>query len=181
MKLKIKIESLGCRLNQSEIESISTTLQNMGHSIVFEGDADIYIINSCAVTLRSERKTRQLIYRAMDQIEKNSGKGQIIVTGCATDSVKQINDIIYVPNDHKYLIPDIITKELKFRLLLLQDLILKLLLNLLLTESTSRFRMDAITSALTALFHTQEESPKADQTVIYWMSLKLYLIMDTKK
>ena len=112
-KLKIKIESLGCRLNQSEIESISTTLQNMGHSIVFEGDADIYIINSCAVTLRSERKTRQLIYRAMDQIEKNSGKGQIIVTGCATDSVKQINDIIYVSNDHKYLIPDIITKRTK--------------------------------------------------------------------
>jgi threonylcarbamoyladenosine tRNA methylthiotransferase MtaB len=59
--MKIKIESLGCRLNQTEIESVSTALQDMGHEIVTSGAADIYIINSCAVTGRSERKARQLI------------------------------------------------------------------------------------------------------------------------
>lgn len=105
--MKIRIESLGCRLNQSEIESVSTALQNMGHDIVTSGAADIYIINSCAVTGRSERKARQLIYRAL---EKTGGddRSRIIVTGCATDAVKTDGSITYVSNDHKYLIPEIV-------------------------------------------------------------------------
>ncbi|HOP62381.1 MAG TPA: tRNA (N(6)-L-threonylcarbamoyladenosine(37)-C(2))-methylthiotransferase MtaB [Spirochaetota bacterium] len=105
--MKIKIESLGCRLNQSEIESVSTTLQNMGHVIVRSGEADIYIINSCAVTGRSERKARQLIYRAIEKTGGND-RGRIIVTGCATEPVKKDNNITYVSNDHKYLIPEIV-------------------------------------------------------------------------
>jgi threonylcarbamoyladenosine tRNA methylthiotransferase MtaB len=105
--MKIKIESLGCRLNQSEIESVSTALQNMGHDIVTSGNADIYIINSCAVTGRSERKARQLIYRALDKTGGTDRK-RIIVTGCATDALKTDGNITYVSNDHKYLIPEII-------------------------------------------------------------------------
>ncbi len=105
--MKIKIESLGCRLNQSEIESVSTALQNAGHDIVTSGTADIYIINSCAVTGRSERKARQLIYRALEKTG-HSGRERIIVTGCATDAIKTDGNITYVSNDHKYLIPEII-------------------------------------------------------------------------
>lgn len=105
--MKIKIESLGCRLNQSEIESVSTALQNAGHDIVTSGSADIYIINSCAVTGRSERKARQLIYRALEKTGY-SGRERIIVTGCATDAIKTDGNITYVSNDHKYLIPEII-------------------------------------------------------------------------
>ncbi|HRX49506.1 MAG TPA: tRNA (N(6)-L-threonylcarbamoyladenosine(37)-C(2))-methylthiotransferase MtaB, partial [Spirochaetota bacterium] len=105
--MKIKIESLGCRLNQSEIESVSTALQNMGHDIVTSGAADIYIINSCAVTGRSERKARQLIYRAIDKTG-GSDRKRIIVTGCATEAITTDSSITYVSNDHKYLIPEII-------------------------------------------------------------------------
>ncbi len=105
--MKIKIESLGCRLNQSEIESVSTALQNMGHDIVTSGTADIYIINSCAVTGRSERKVRQLIYRALDKTG-GSDRKRIIVTGCATEAITSDSNITYVSNDHKYLIPEVI-------------------------------------------------------------------------
>jgi threonylcarbamoyladenosine tRNA methylthiotransferase MtaB len=107
--MKIKISSLGCRLNQSEIESISTTLQNAGHEITKGDNADIYIINSCAVTVRSERKTRQLIYRALAGTGY-SGKERIIVTGCAPDDISGDPRITYVSNDHKYLIPEIILR-----------------------------------------------------------------------
>ena len=62
--MKFRILSLGCRLNQSEIQSVSTALQETGHEPATGDDADVVIINSCAVTQRSERKTRQLIYRA---------------------------------------------------------------------------------------------------------------------
>ncbi len=105
--MKIKIISLGCRLNQSEIESVSTTLQNSGHEITRDDNADIYIINSCAVTARSERKTRQLIYQALAKTGA-SGREKIIVTGCAPDDISGDPRITYLSNDHKYMIPEII-------------------------------------------------------------------------
>ena len=93
--MKIKIISLGCRLNQSEIESVSTTLQNSGHEITRSDNADIYIINSCAVTIRSERKTRQLIYQALAKTGY-SGKEKIIVTGCAPEDIIGDTRITYL-------------------------------------------------------------------------------------
>jgi threonylcarbamoyladenosine tRNA methylthiotransferase MtaB len=105
--MKIKIISLGCRLNQSEIESVSTTLQNSGHEITTGDSADIYIINSCAVTARSERKTRQLIYQALAKTGA-SGREKIIVTGCAPEDISGDSRITYLSNDHKYMIPEII-------------------------------------------------------------------------
>ncbi len=105
--MKIKIISLGCRLNQSEIESVSTTLQNSGHEITKGDDADIYIINSCAVTVRSERKTRQLIYQALANTGY-SGREKIIVTGCAPEDISKDPRITYLSNDHKYMIPEVI-------------------------------------------------------------------------
>lgn len=104
--MKIKILSLGCRLNQSEIESISTTLTGMGHEIVGDRDADVYIINSCAVTARSERKTRHLIYQALSSSGRSNPR--VIVTGCAPEDIKTIPSITYVSNDDKSIIPDII-------------------------------------------------------------------------
>jgi threonylcarbamoyladenosine tRNA methylthiotransferase MtaB len=106
MKMKIKILSLGCRLNQSEIESISTTLLDRGHEIVSGDYADIYIINSCSVTTRSERKTRQLIYQSLSKIG-DSADGMVIVTGCASD-IEENKRVIYLSNDYKYMIPNII-------------------------------------------------------------------------
>jgi len=105
--MKVRITSLGCRLNQSEIESVSTALQEAGHSVVFTGPADVYIINACAVTSRSERKTRQLIYRAMEMCGAHD-PGRIIVTGCAGEETRRDSNITYVSNDRKYLIPRLV-------------------------------------------------------------------------
>ncbi len=105
--MKIKIISLGCRLNQSEMESVSTSLQNSGHEIIRGDGADIFIINSCAVTVRSERKTRQLIYQALAKTGY-SGRENIIVTGCAPVDISSDPRITYLSNDYKYMIPEVI-------------------------------------------------------------------------
>ncbi len=105
--MKIKMTSLGCRLNQSEADSISTLLQMRGHEVTTDNDADIFIINACAVTLRSERKTRQLMYRAMNFTGEGQ-PGKIIVTGCSGESIISDKNITYISNDHKYLIPDLV-------------------------------------------------------------------------
>ncbi len=105
--MRIKIQSLGCRLNQAEIQSVSTRLQKSGHTIVTDGDADAYIINTCAVTLISERKTRKLIYQAQRSAEPNP-EALIIVTGCAAGEERREGNTYYLSNDYKYRIPEII-------------------------------------------------------------------------
>lgn len=107
--MKIKIITLGCRLNQAEIESVSTELQLAGHEITDKSDADFVIINSCSVTQRSEKKVRALIKGARRSAE-GSDPG-IIVTGCASDEIKNDGWITYISNDYKYLIPEIVEKR----------------------------------------------------------------------
>ncbi len=105
--MKIKIESLGCRLNTAEIESVSTELQRMGHSITSSDNADIHIINACAVTSSSEATTRRLTSRALRNME-SSGHGYVIVAGCGTGEPRVEGRVCYISNDLKSRIPEIV-------------------------------------------------------------------------
>ncbi len=59
------VYTLGCRVNQYESEAVEAELEALGFRIVpFSEAADLYIINTCAVTTESERKSRQIIRRA---------------------------------------------------------------------------------------------------------------------
>jgi threonylcarbamoyladenosine tRNA methylthiotransferase MtaB len=106
--MRINIVSLGCRLNRSEMESVVSELRDRGHEITREIDADVFIINSCAVTLRSERKTRQLLNRALRGPGPGSAPRRIIVAGCAAGGLLKDGNVYHVPNSHKYLIPELI-------------------------------------------------------------------------
>ena len=106
--MKIHINSLGCRLNQSEIQSIISVLKHNGHQLTTNDNADVFIINSCVVTHASERKTRTLIHNAQ---RKTGPHGHVIVTGCFVESFSINKNVIYLSNDYKYLIPDIIDND----------------------------------------------------------------------
>ena len=57
--MNIHLQSLGCRLNQSEIQTLARQFAAAGHVIVGDPDrADICIVNTCAVTAAAERKSR---------------------------------------------------------------------------------------------------------------------------
>ena len=106
--MKIKVASLGCRLNQAEIQSVITRLSDFGHTMVTgNSEADVVIINSCVVTHTSEKKTRNLLSRGLRTVEHNP-RGMVIVTSCYATSIKKDGNIYYVPNDYKYLIPDLV-------------------------------------------------------------------------
>jgi threonylcarbamoyladenosine tRNA methylthiotransferase MtaB len=78
MKMKIFLDSVGCRLNQSEIEKLAGQFVSAGHQIVDDaGQADIVIINTCAVTSAASSDSRQKIRQAARR-----GAGRIIPTGC---------------------------------------------------------------------------------------------------
>ncbi len=106
--MKIKVASLGCRLNQAEIQSVKTRLMDFGHTMVTgNSDADVVIINSCVVTHNSERKTRNLLSRGLRTVEQDP-RGMVIVTSCYATSIQKDGNVYYVPNDYKYLIPDLV-------------------------------------------------------------------------
>lgn len=108
--MKIFVDSVGCRLNQSEIEKFATQFRAAGHILVdAAGEADIVLINTCTVTMEAASDSRQKIRQA-----NRAGKADIAVTGCwstleadlaaALPGVKWI-----IPNVHKKdLVPEVL-------------------------------------------------------------------------
>lgn len=76
--MKVYLDTIGCRLNQAEIEQFARQLRAAGHSLAGEaGEADLAIVNTCAVTSAAVSDSRQKIR----QIER-AGVPRIIATGC---------------------------------------------------------------------------------------------------
>ncbi len=76
--MKVYLDFVGCRLNQSENEALARQFLAAGHTIVHEPEvADMAVINTCAVTYAAESDSRQKIRQAT-----RAGIKQIILTGC---------------------------------------------------------------------------------------------------
>ncbi|REJ13848.1 MAG: tRNA (N(6)-L-threonylcarbamoyladenosine(37)-C(2))-methylthiotransferase MtaB [Caldibacillus debilis] len=71
--------TLGCKVNHYETEAIWQLFKKKGYERVdFEKEADVYVINTCTVTNTGDKKSRQIIRRA---IRKNPD-AVVCVTGC---------------------------------------------------------------------------------------------------
>jgi threonylcarbamoyladenosine tRNA methylthiotransferase MtaB len=76
--MRIFFDTVGCRLNQAEIEEMAANLRHAGHEIVGKIDlADAVIVNSCAVTAAASSDSRQKVRQAYQK-----GIDNIILTGC---------------------------------------------------------------------------------------------------
>ncbi|MED3725384.1 tRNA (N(6)-L-threonylcarbamoyladenosine(37)-C(2))-methylthiotransferase MtaB [Priestia filamentosa] len=76
---KVAFHTLGCKVNHYETEAIWQLFQNNGYERVeYEQTSDVYVINTCTVTNTGDKKSRQVIRRA---IRKNPD-AVICVTGC---------------------------------------------------------------------------------------------------
>lgn len=71
--------TLGCKVNQYETETMEGLFRQAGYRVVpFTEPANVYIVNTCSVTMLGEKKSRQLVRRAQRQNEA----ALIAVTGC---------------------------------------------------------------------------------------------------
>jgi threonylcarbamoyladenosine tRNA methylthiotransferase MtaB len=76
--MNVYFDTIGCRLNQSEIEMMAAQFRRAGHIVVEDaGKADLVIVNTCAVTSAAASDSRQKIRQAA-----HKGAGHIIATGC---------------------------------------------------------------------------------------------------
>jgi threonylcarbamoyladenosine tRNA methylthiotransferase MtaB len=77
--MKIALETLGCKLNQAETESLARQFVQAGHEVVqHPDDADVYILNTCTVTRTADAKARHLLRLA----HRKNPDFFIIATGC---------------------------------------------------------------------------------------------------
>ena len=77
--MKYIISTLGCKVNQYETQAMETLLRQHGHRPAEEGEqADAVIVNTCAVTAESGRKSRQTIRR----LKEANPQAVLAVCGC---------------------------------------------------------------------------------------------------
>lgn len=110
--MKVKLTTLGCKLNKYESDCMANLLLKAGYEITHDDFADIYIVNTCAVTQESEKKSRQYIAKC-NKINPNC---KIIICGCASqnnpDQFKDKKNVFsIIGNEGKENIVDLIKKS----------------------------------------------------------------------
>ena len=105
---RVALDTLGCKLNQAETESLARQLVAAGYELVESVDeADIYILNTCTVTHIADRKARNL----MRQAHRRNGNARLIAIGCYVErspqELGQIEGIdLVLGNDQKERVLD---------------------------------------------------------------------------
>lgn len=112
--MKVYLDTVGCRLNQSEIESYARQFTAAGHSLVATmEEADMMVLNTCAVTAAASSDSRQKMRQAHRQ-----GIEKIVVTGCLStldpeETAAMPGVVSVVPNQVKdNLVADLLQIEI---------------------------------------------------------------------
>lgn len=114
--MQIHLKTLGCRLNEAELESWAEDFQSKGHTLIDNPEhADLLVVNTCAVTQEAVKKSRQIIRRT----HRNNPMAKLVVSGCYASLDEKIQQDIsgidlVINNQQKDQLVDIALKELNF-------------------------------------------------------------------
>jgi len=116
--MRVFLQALGCRLNEAELETWSRDCRTRGYTLTDRAEhADLVVINSCAVTGESVRKSRQLVRRA----QRANPNAKLVLSGCyasldasagAPDPLAELGVDLVVPNSDKDRLVEIACREL---------------------------------------------------------------------
>ncbi|MFC4767432.1 tRNA (N(6)-L-threonylcarbamoyladenosine(37)-C(2))-methylthiotransferase MtaB [Effusibacillus consociatus] len=108
----VAFHTLGCKVNSYDTEAIWNLFKQRGYTQVdFNDIADIYVINTCTVTDTGDKKSRQIIRRAI----RRSQDATVVVTGCyaqmAPDEILAIPGVdLVIGTQHRDRIVDLVEK-----------------------------------------------------------------------
>lgn len=107
--MRVRIDSIGCRLNIGEAEQLARALAACGHRVVGPGDAaDVMVLNTCAVTHVAARKSRKLVRHW----RRSNPAAALVVTGCyaelSPDEVDGLGVDLVVGNRDKDELPRVL-------------------------------------------------------------------------
>jgi threonylcarbamoyladenosine tRNA methylthiotransferase MtaB len=112
--MRVNLQTLGCRLNEAELETWARQFQQLGHQITpDETGADLVVVNTCAVTQEAVRKSRKLLRRA----QRDNPRAKLVVSGCFATLETQALALdagidLVIPNADKDRLVAITTAEL---------------------------------------------------------------------
>ena len=101
--MRIHLSALGCRLNEAELEQWAQAFTAAGDQIANQpGDADVMVMNSCAVTREAVRKSRQKLQR----LQRENPLAKLVVSGCYSElepmsALAELGVDLVVPNGEK--------------------------------------------------------------------------------
>ena len=110
MTAKLRVATLGCKVNQYETELVRQGLQRVGFSDCARDEAaDVCVVNTCTVTNEGDVKSRQIIRR----MARQNPDARIVVMGCyatrAPDEVAELPGVTEVVTDKREL-PDLMSR-----------------------------------------------------------------------
>jgi threonylcarbamoyladenosine tRNA methylthiotransferase MtaB len=105
MAPRVYLESIGCKLNQCERDALARQFAEAGYTVVSQpGDADICVLNTCAVTHVAARKSRQ----RLRSLHRLNTAARLVATGCSTGLVEDgLQADLVVTNEHK---PELVSR-----------------------------------------------------------------------
>ena len=177
---KAALHNLGCKVNAYETEAMQQMLEAAGYAIVpFSESADVYVINTCSVTNMADRKSRQMLHRA----KKTNPESVVVAAGCYVQTKEdeavadEAIDIVIGNNKKHELVTkldeffrdhgkidavlDINDKSQEFEELYMDKPSEH-------TRALSRYRTDAISSAVIVSFHMPEGVFAAEKWIPFW-------------
>ena len=91
MTAKLRVATLGCKVNQYETELVRQGLQRVGFEDCESSEsADVCIVNTCTVTAEGDSKSRQVVRR----LNRQNPDAKIVVMGCyATRAPQEVADL----------------------------------------------------------------------------------------
>ncbi len=112
--VKVAFATLGCRTNQNDTAEMQTLLEQEGFSIVgCQEPADIYVVNTCTVTAKSDSRSRLAVKKSL----AINDDAMIVLTGCyAQNSPEEATQIpgldVVLGNANKLEIAEVIKTQL---------------------------------------------------------------------
>ena len=111
---RFALHSLGCKVNQEEGRSLAALFLSRGwQECALENEADVYVINACAVTQTAESKARALLRR----LRRRNPQAIIVICGCYGQIAVNKGDIpaeadMVVGVEERAILPDLLEKNM---------------------------------------------------------------------
>ena len=111
--MRVYLESLGCKLNQCERDALAQQFAEAGCTVVAKPeDADVCVVNTCAVTRAAARKSRQ----RFRQLQRINVAARLVATGCYTGMGSNgLQADLVVTNDRKEDLVSLVKDRFFFR------------------------------------------------------------------
>ena len=117
--MRVHLQALGCRLNEAELETWARDFRAQGIELARDvAEADLVVVNTCAVTQESVRKSRNLIRRA----HRQNPQARLIMSGCYAalspeQAAAELGVDLVVGNHEKDRLVEIARRELQLPLM----------------------------------------------------------------